>query len=101
MDANSFCDSMYSELTALRSRLYGIIREGEGMAGPEQANMQEWLTRMNGMVDDLNEKIDQLKRECPADWRQERAEVETARHKVNSEIDRWESQHYQDVHIGT
>lgn len=101
MDANTFCDSMYSELTAFRSRLSGIIQGGEKMTGSEQEQLKQWLSRMNSMVDDLNGKIDNLKRECPADWSQHREEAQAARFKVNEEIERWDAEHAQDVHIGS
>lgn len=53
------------------------------------------------MVDDLNGKIDNLKRECPADWSQQREEAQAARFRVNEEIERWDAEHAQDVHIGS
>lgn len=90
MNTNYFCDSMYSELTAIRSQMHGIVSEISRMPGKDKEKVGHWFADISMMVDDLDRKIDTLKRECPLDWRKQREQTE-----------RWDEEHIPDMCIGT
>ena len=66
MKTSNFCDTMHSDLVAVRSHMHEMIRKLESV--PEEAE-GHWKKDISTMARDLDGKIDQLKRECPVEWR--------------------------------
>ena len=77
MEIRDYCDSMYAELTGMKARLYDILRVIERMPREEQAKIRYQTDELDILVGDLSRKIDQLLKECPADWSKAKEEIET------------------------
>lgn len=89
MKTSSFCDTMYSDLVAIRSHMHDMIRKLERV--PEEADGHLGKD-ISTMARDLDGKIDQLKRECPVEWRAHHGDDDAA---VESRIE------HRGVYIGT
>ena len=76
MDVKSYCDSVGSELTGWKAKLYDVIRRTEKMAGDDKENIEPMVAELKDMVDDLDERIATLARECPAEWGDERSDID-------------------------
>ena len=100
MDAKYFCESMNSELTGLKARLYSIIREIEQKPEDARGAMRSQLAEMNQMVDELKTKIDDLNTQCPADWSSEKQEIETLKTNLTERINLWDAEHIAGGYVG-
>jgi len=86
MDAKSYCDSVRIELTQWKAKLYDVIRKTESLSGDQKTKVAPSVEELNGIVDDLNERIDLLSRECPAEWGGQKEEIDDKISRIN---DKW------------
>ena len=88
MDAKSYCDSVGIELTGWKAKLYDVIRKTDSLAAEEKQRVHSTLTELHDLVDDLNDRIELLSRECPAEWSGHKEEIEG---KISQMNDRWKN----------
>jgi hypothetical protein len=100
MDIKYYCDSMYSELTGMKARLYDILRVIEQMPREEQAKIRSQTSELHIMVGDLSRRIDRLMKECPADWSKEKLEIEELKDQLADKINWWDAAHIAGGYIG-
>ena len=100
MDAKYFCDTMQSELTGVKARIYSMVREMERMPAEEQEKRSSEIKEMNMMIDDLTTRIDKLKTECPADWNADKSEIEATRKQLLEKVDLWDAEHIAGGYVG-
>ena len=86
MDAKSYCDSVGIELTGWKAKLYDVIRRTESLSADVKKEVNPTLSELNAIIDDLNERIERLTRECPAEWDGQKSEIEGKISRLN---DRW------------
>jgi hypothetical protein len=79
MDIRDYCDSMYTELTWLKARLYDILRVIEELPGEARARIRPQTDELSLLVGDMSRRIDRLMQECPADWSRAKLESEASR----------------------
>ena len=88
MDAKSYCDSVRIELTQWKAKLYDVIRKTESLSADQKTKIAPSVGELNGIVDDLNERIDLLSRECPVEWGGQKEEIDDKISRIN---DKWKN----------
>ena len=83
MDAKSYCDSVRIELTQWKAKLYDVIRKTESLSADNTSKVGPTVDELNGIVDDLNDRIDLLSQECPAEWGGQKDEIDGKISKLN------------------
>jgi len=68
MDAKVYCDSVGIEFAGWKAKLYDVIRKTDSLAAGDKEKVGSTLAELHEIVDDLNQRIEWLSRECPADW---------------------------------
>ena len=86
MEAKSYCDSVGIELTGWKVKLYDVIRRTESLSDGDKKKVSPTVAELNALVDDLNERIELLARECPAEWGGHKDEIEGKISRLN---DKW------------
>lgn len=76
MDVKSYCDTVGAELTGWKAKLYDVIRRTEEMTGNDKENVTPMVAELKDMVDDLDERIASLARECPSEWGGEKSDID-------------------------
>lgn len=76
MDPKSYCSSVGTELTAWKAKLYDLLRKTDSLAAGDKAKVAPVLDHIDAVVADLDKRIERLARECPAEWRDQRSEIE-------------------------
>jgi hypothetical protein len=76
MDAKAYCRNVSAELTGWKAKLYDVIRKTEKLPADDRETINPMVSELNSLVDDLNQSISQLTRECPAEWDSDRANIE-------------------------
>jgi hypothetical protein len=64
----NYCDSMYKELSDMKTRLLGFVREIEQMKGPEKALLESHIPHFREIVNFIDWKLEILTKVCPFDW---------------------------------
>ncbi len=64
----SYCNRVYNELSGMKSRLLGFVREIEDMKGPDRDMLESHISHLNDIVRMLDWKLEILTRVCPFDW---------------------------------
>jgi len=100
MDIKVYCDSMYTELTGMKARLYDILRVIEQMPRESQAKIRPQTSELHIMVGDLSRRIDRLMTECPADWSKEKLEIEELKEQLVEKINWWDATHIAGGYLG-
>ena len=83
MDIKSYCDSVGIELTGWKAKLYDVIRRSETLADTGKANVEPMVAELKDIVDNLDQRIALLARECPAEWGDERSDIDDKMTKMN------------------
>ena len=100
MDTQHYCDSMYSELTGMKARLYDILAVIDQMPREAQARIRPQTHELHIMVGDLSRRIDQLMKECPADWSKTKMEIEELKEHIVKKINWWDAAHIAGGYVG-
>ena len=83
MDVKDYCESVGSELSGWKAKLDDVIRRTEKMTGSDKGNLEPMVAELRDMLDDLDERIAALARECPTEWGGEKSAVDATMSRVN------------------
>jgi hypothetical protein len=100
MHAKYYCETMYSELTGLKARIYDIYRALDKMPKANKDKLIPQTTELHALMENLSEKIDRLKQECPVDWRAQKSGIEAAKQKLVEKINWWDAEHIAGGYVG-
>ena len=100
VDAKYYCETMNSELTAMKARVYNIVREMDRLEGPEREKMGPQISELFGLVDHLQERLDKLNTECPTDWMSQKDEIDTMKKELSEKVDIWDAEHIAGGYVG-
>lgn len=87
MDAQSYCDSLVSELTGWKAKMYDVVRKFNEAPCEAKDELTPQVNDLNMIVQDLSDRIHQLRAECPAEFSKEQEEIEG---KLGQLREKWE-----------
>jgi hypothetical protein len=87
MSAKDYCNSMASELTAWKAKLYDVISKTDKMGTAEKDKVWTYFNEMKIIIQDIEEKVDSLRTECPSDWSPQKKAIEDAHVDVRSKYE--------------
>jgi hypothetical protein len=93
MEVKSYCDSLTVELTGWKAKIYDIVRAIDKMPSGDKGKMLSQVNDLHALVEELDERIDRLKRECPTEWSPDKIELDS---KLNQITNIWQEV-WQDV----
>ena len=68
MDVKSYCNSVGIELIGWKAKLYDVIRKSDSLSNSDKQKVGPMLEELHAIVDDLNDRLEYLDKECPQDW---------------------------------
>ena len=87
MEARDYCNSMAAELTAWKAKLFDVISRTDKMGTAEKDKVWEYFNEMKIVIQDLEDKIESLRTECPADWSPQKKAIEDAHVDMRSKYE--------------
>ena len=91
MDVRDFCNGMEAELMAWKAKLFDVVARSDKLGTAEKEKVWANFNDMKMIIQDLEDKIEQLKNECPSEWSPQKKEIEDAhvdmRGKYNDTLD--------------
>lgn len=77
-DGNDFCSGMERELTAWEAKLCDTGRKFDQLGTAEREDIQSKIEELHIGLEESSGRIEDLKTECPTDWRPMKKEIEDA-----------------------
>lgn len=79
MDARDFCDGMRADMTAWKAKILDLAVKADRLEAENRDKVWEQFSELKTLVAELEEKIEDLRTECPADWSPHKEEIEKKR----------------------
>jgi hypothetical protein len=76
-DVNSYCDNVVAELSVWKAKAYDVVRRVDKLSSGDKAKMTNQVNDLHIFIEELENRIDRLRRECPTDWKSDQIEMET------------------------
>ena len=76
MEVKAYCSNMRGEITSWKARINDLMQKLDKRSSVSVERPSGSIKELGDMVDELERKIGQLETECPANWDEERADVE-------------------------
>ena len=87
MDVKDFCSAIESEMTSWKAKLYDAMRKVDKLGTAEKEKMLMNIQDLNMLVDDMANRVEQLRTECPSDWSPVKKEIEQGSVDMRSKYD--------------
>lgn len=68
LEFGNYCDNVYSELSGMKSRLLGFVKEIEGMKGHDKEMLKSHIPHFHDIVRTIDWKLEILTKVCPFEW---------------------------------
>jgi hypothetical protein len=76
-EVQNYCDNVVTELSIWKAKLYDVVRKIDKAPSGDKAKLGDQVNDLHMFIDDIENRIDKLRRECPADWKSDQIEMET------------------------
>lgn len=68
IEFGNYCDRVYNDLSGMKSRLLGYVKEVEEMKGPEREMLKPHVAHFHDIIRTIDWKLEILARVCPFEW---------------------------------
>jgi hypothetical protein len=68
IEFGNYCDRVYNELSGMKSRLLGFVKEIEGMKGREREMVESHIPHFHDIIRTIDWKLEILTKVCPFEW---------------------------------
>ena len=76
MEVKAYCSNMRGEVTSWKARINDLMQKLDKRSSGSEERPSGSINELGDMVDELERKIGQLETECPANWDEEKADIE-------------------------
>ena len=87
MDVKDYCSGLEHELMAWKAKLFDVISKTDKMGTAEKEKVWANFNDMKIIIQDLEDKVQLLKTECPADWSPQKKEIDDAHVNVRAKYE--------------
>ena len=78
MDVQDYCKAMNMELTAWKAKMYDVTRRMDNLGSAEKEKVLGNVEDMHILLTEMEDRVNQLTRECPAEWSPIKKEIDNA-----------------------
>ena len=94
MDVKDYCKNVDIELNAWRAKLYNVMRQMDNLPAGDKQRINEQVNGIHLIMNELDERIDQLRTKCPTEWAPEKSEIKGRITKMEDQYDEVDSFFY-------
>ena len=76
MDVKDYCKGMETEMTAWKAKLYDVMRKVDTLGSAEKEKILPNIEDLHMFLEEMTDRIEKLKTECPSDWSPDKKEIE-------------------------
>jgi hypothetical protein len=86
MDVKDYCETMGSELAAWKAKMSEVTRKANALSAADRDKAEPIVKDLNAIMDDLDQRISLLARECPSEWSADKSDIDG---KMSLAKDKW------------
>ena len=86
-DVKNYCDNVVAELSVWKAKIYDVVRIIDKVSSGDKAKLGNQVNDLHMFIEELENRIDRLRRECPIDWKPDQIEMETKFTQVRATLD--------------
>ena len=87
MEVKDYCKGVESELTSWKAKLYDVSRKIEKLPGSARDKVLGNIGDLNNLLTEMEDRIDNLRTECPTEWSPIKKEVDDAHVDMRSKYE--------------
>jgi len=92
MDAKDYCGNLTIELTAWKAKVYDVVRKLDKIATGDKEKVVSEVNELHIILEELGDRIEKLKKECPTSWAPDRTEIENKIGHLRTKLDKvWDT----------
>ena len=76
MEVQDFCKGMETEMMAWKAKLYDVMRKVDKLGSAEKEGILANVEDLHMLLEEMSDRVEKLKTECPSDWSPIRGEIE-------------------------
>ena len=76
MDVQDYCKGIEMEMTAWKAKLYDVMRKVDRLGSAEKEKVLPNIEDLHIFLEEMSERVEKLKTECPSDWSPMKKEIE-------------------------
>ncbi len=82
MHVRDYCDNVSAELMGWKVKMYDVMRKLEKVSSGDKEKVQPYLNDIHMILESLDDRIAQLRTECPTEWDPQKKEVDEVLGKI-------------------
>jgi len=100
MDVRDYCDEQKKKLTRLKEKVYDIFEKIDHVSSSSREKLYRLTDQLRTSIKEVDDKIDELERACPADWDIQKIELDNKLFDLEKEVKKAEKRLPPDAFIG-
>ena len=76
MDVLDYCKGLETEMTSWKAKLYDVMRKVDKLGSAEKEKVLPNIEDLHMYLEEMSDRIEKLKTECPSDWSPVKKEIE-------------------------
>jgi predicted nuclease with TOPRIM domain len=88
MDVQDYCNNVTIELTGWKAKVYDVVRKLDKMSTGDKEKVVPEANELHIILEELSDRIEKLKKECPTSWSPERKEIEDKTGYLRAKLDK-------------
>ncbi|HEY9246064.1 MAG TPA: hypothetical protein VIO11_04380 [Candidatus Methanoperedens sp.] len=92
MEVKDYCSNLTIELLGWKAKVYDVVRKLDKMSTGDKEKVAPEVNELHIILDELGDRIEKLKKECPTSWAPERTEIENKVGYLRTKLDKvWDT----------
>ena len=76
MELETYCENLAAELNAWKSKVNAVVRKLDETPSGEKENVVPEINELHMIIEELDDRVNKLRTECPTEWQLQRSQVE-------------------------
>ena len=87
MEVMDYCKNMEMELTNWKARVFDLQTKVDALGSAEKERILGHVGDLHNLVVEMEQRVDQLRNECPLEWDPQKQEIDDGHVDVRSRYD--------------
>jgi hypothetical protein len=87
MEVKDYCSNVDMELTLWKAKIFDVIRKADRLGSADLEKVLPNIQDLKMVVTDLEDRIHQLRTECPLEWKPIRDEIDGVKGNLTNTYD--------------
>ncbi|MGD8344280.1 MAG: hypothetical protein PVI38_14135 [Desulfobacterales bacterium] len=86
MEVKDYCERVGNELAAWKAKMSDVSQKASALKDADREIAEPILKELNAIMEDIDERIATLARECPSEWSDDKSDIDG---KISRAKDKW------------